>query len=390
MVIKPKLVIQSGSSYVYNEDNFCEYKRDNFIEVKTAEELMELFKDDKLLAMDTECKPFTGVSDRDIAPPHIRRWIGKGKQAVPVDIPFCISVGNGKVFATLYDLDHENKCPELQKLKPWLESGNIETIWHNAKFDQHMLANIGIHLKGRVHDTVLLTKLVNENRPAFTLRSVSKPYGGIEDFEFMVDLYKKTYKIQDYSKITRELMTQYANADIYNCWVTFQNEYPKLEEDDLKDLYENELIISRIAFDMERVGMHADSEYEHELYAMLQERKDRAEQEVYEMAGEIFNMNSGQQLHKILLKLGVAENSFKYSDKGNVKLDKEELARFADMGIEIVGKINECKNAEKLLTTYAKGIYSQASSSFDVHCSVNTGEATTGRMSVTKPARRAS
>lgn len=207
-VIKKKTVIKKGSSFVYDPATFAKYKRPNFITVDSAEEMYKLFKDAKLLVMDTEDKPQTKWSDRDVPAGHIRRWIGTGKTASPVDTPFCISIGDGQTFATLYD-DKEG-CPEINKLKNILENPAIEKIFHNAKFDMHMLRNVGIQLKGKVHDTMLIAKLVNENRKSFTLMSLAEEYKGIVDFEYMVDLYKKTYKCVDYSKIPRELMTQYA------------------------------------------------------------------------------------------------------------------------------------------------------------------------------------
>lgn len=73
-----------------------------------------------------------------------------------------------------------------------------------------MLRNVNIQLKGKVHDTMLVAKLANENRSSFTLLSLAENLGGVVDFEYMVDLYKKTYKVKDYSKIPRDLMTQYA------------------------------------------------------------------------------------------------------------------------------------------------------------------------------------
>ena len=248
-----------------------------------------------------------------------------------------------------------------------------------------MLRNVGIQLKGKVHDTMLVAKLANENRPSFTLLSLAENIGGVVDFEYMVDLYKKTYKVKDYSKIPRDLMTQYANADIYNCWLVFTKEYPILEQDSLVELYENELAIMQIAYDMERSGMYADMEYEAPLKAKLQAQRDSAEAEIYDMAGGIFNINSGAQLHKVMLKLGVDASEFAYTEKGNVKLDKDEMAKFEKKGVPIVSKILEFKQAEKLLTTYAVGIYSQIGKDCRAHASINTGEAATGRMSVTKP-----
>lgn len=142
----------------------------------------------------------------------------------------------------------------------------------------------------------------------------------------------------------------------------------------------------QIAYDMERNGMYADMEYEAPLKAKLQAQRDSAEAAIYDMAGGIFNINSGAQLHKVMLKLGVDASEFNYTDKGNVKLDKDEMAKFEAKGVPIVSKILEFKQAEKLLTTYATGIYNQIGQDHRAHASINTGEAATGRMSITKPA----
>lgn len=383
VVIKKKAVVKSGSMYTYMPDTFAEHIYDNFIEVTTPEELIELFKDDTILAMDTECKPLIELKNHDIKPPLVRRWIGSGKKASPVDVPFCISICNGKVAATMYDVPPYNK---LKALGAILYNENIAKIFHNAKFDQIELQNIGIELKGKIHDTVIVTKLANENRPSFKLMDVVDPNKGITKFEYMVDTYKKTHKIADYSKIPRELLVQYANADVWNCWHTFHDEYPTLEAENLLSLYDTELAVSKIAYEMEKIGMRVDRDIEDKLKADLQAQADAAEQCVYDMAGRIFNMNSGTQLHKVMLDLGVDSTEFKYSEKGNVKLDKNEMARFEDLGVPIVRKVLEYKQSEKLLGTYANGIYDQADAEYRVHASINTAEATTGRQSVTKPA----
>lgn len=130
-VIKKKTVIKKGSSFVYDPNTFSQYIRPNFIEVDTPEEMYELFKDSELLVMDTEDKPITSWTDRDVPVGHIRRWIGKGKTATPVDVPFCISIGNGKVFATMYD--DAPGCPKINKLKSLLSDRKYTKIFHNAK-----------------------------------------------------------------------------------------------------------------------------------------------------------------------------------------------------------------------------------------------------------------
>lgn len=392
-VIQPKRksVIKKGINYSYDAATFAQHKMSNSYETDKAEDVFKLIKPfefigRKFLVLDTEDYP-ANIKNHDIPPNIVRRWIGSGKKATPVDLPFCISFCDGNNMVTLYS-SAKDDWAELRKMVVWLEDPTIEKIFHNAKFDMHMLANIGMKIKGKIHDTVVLTKLTNENRFSFALMDIAeKNKRGIVKFEYMVDSYKKTHKIVDYRHIPRELMTEYANADVWNAYVVFVDEYPTLIEENLEDLYNNELQLMMALWAKERFGMAADPAYEQPLKNELQELVNKAEKDVYDTVGYVFNMNSNQQIHKALLHLGVDPNIFAYTEKGNVKLDKNELARLiAEHDVELLKKIAEYRKYEKLLGTYAVGIYDQHDAEYKVHGSINQTEATTGRMSITKPA----
>lgn len=255
----------------------------------------------------------------------------------------------------------------------------------------HMFANAGLKIVGRLHDTVVLSKLANENRRSFQLRDLAaRKKGGIVKFEYMVDAYKQMNKVSDYRQIPRELLSEYANADVWNCYLTFITEYEKLEQDELVGLYNNECELMVALYAMERYGMKTDSSYEAPLKEDLQKLTDDAERAIYEEAGRMFNINSGKQLYDVLMTLGVSPTLIQTTDKGNPKLDKDALATLADVhNVSLVKKILEYRKYDKLLTTYACGIYEQKDAEDRVHGSINQTEATTGRMSITKPARRA-
>ena len=81
----------------------------------------------------------------------------------------------------------------------------------------HMLANAGMKIVGKLHDTVVLAKLIDENRKSFQLRDIAaKLPRGITKFEYMVDNYKQMHGVKDYRQIPRELLSEYANADVWN------------------------------------------------------------------------------------------------------------------------------------------------------------------------------
>lgn len=389
---KRKSVIQAGTSFSYNPETFlADHKVANFFTIEDPQEILRRIKPlemfgRKFISFDTETFS-TGLKSNMLPFNVVRRWVGSGKKASPQDFPFCFSISDGTNCYSIYDT-LENKFAKFKALAPLFEDPTIDKIAHNAKFDMHMFANIGMKIVGKIHDTVVLAKLANENRFSFKLRDMAKKLEhGIDKFEYMVDGFKKTYKIADYRMIPKELLSEYANADVWNCINLFISEYPIIIRDELESIYNNECELMMCLWMAERWGMKADATYESSLKEELQVLTDTAEAAIYDEAGEIFNINSGAQIYKVLMKLGVSPDLVAKSDKGNPVLDKDALQKLADVhNVSIVTKILTFRKYEKLLGTYAVGIYDQMDSLGGVHGSVNQTEATTGRMSITKPA----
>ena len=335
----------------------------------------------KFVFFDTETKPLYS-SSQDVPEGRVRRFVGTGKNAVPQDIPFVISVGNGEENWTLRG-DPETLC----ELWPIFEDESIEKVAHNIKFDMHMLANIGITVKGRLHDTLVLAKLINENRKTFVLKALAAEHDGIVKYEDMVDYYKRAHRVKRYDELPDILLGSYANADIYNCSRVFICEYPMLAEENLLRVYDTECDCIWPLYMMEREGMRLDPDYEQPLKQELQNKADQMEQEIYAAVGHKFNLNSTAQLYDALLTIGVDDSWIPKTDKGNPSLDKKAMDKLANFyHIDLVSKILAYRQANKLLVTYAYGIYEQRDAVDKIHANINQCEATTGRMSITKPA----
>lgn len=388
---KKKPVIQKGQGLIYDPGTFSKHCMENFIEVECAEQLLEQvvpypFRDTKLIAFDTETHPHFKNS-HDVPPHIVRRWVGTGKKATPQDFPFCMSVCDGTNSFALYDTV-ENNFEEFKKLAPLFEDASIEKIAHNIKFDMHMFHNIGMKIAGMLHDTVVVAKLANENRHSFALVDLSaRNKSGITKFEYMLNSYKQMHGITDYRRFPKPLMTQYTCADTWNALVMFLTDYPKLETDSLLELYLQEMECTIPLYAMERRGMQTDPEYESPLKEELQQLCDEAESAIYKTAGKAFNINSNKQLYDVLLKLNVKEGWIPRTDKGNPSLDKKVLDKLASIhSVPVAQQILSFRKYERLLGTYANGIYDQRNSIGRVHGNINQTEATTGRMSITKPA----
>ena len=399
--IKPKKkpVIKKGNGFVYNPLTFYEeHHVENFIETDDPQEILSNIKPyefmhRKFLFFDTEDHAHY-ASSHDVPPNVVRRWVGTGKKAVPIDFPFSMQFCDGEKAYCIYDTV-ENNFAKFKALAPLLEDPTIETVIHNAKFDMHAVQNAGMRIVGKIHDTVVLSKIANENRTSFRLADLAARSGGIVKFEGMVDSYKQLNHVTDYRQIPRLLLSQYGCADVWNLFKVFVKEYLSILKQDedskpgqtLEGLYETELEVMIALYAMERRGMRIDKDYEAELKGALQKKVDDAEAAVYEYAGKVFNMNSSKQLLEVMIQQGVDQSLFKYTEAGNVSLDKFQLERFDEIyDIPIIKRVQEYKKSEKLLNTYAVGIYSQMDSEGYVHGSINQTEATTGRMSITKPA----
>lgn len=390
----------------YNADTFHEHEHDNFIEV-TAEELLEriepkVFKflpDEKFISVDTETY-YTGV-DSNRMPSHVvRRWIQSRSKYHPNDFPFCISISDGKNSYAVYDT-LENKFAEFKKLEPLLTDTSVSKIYQNAGYDMHMLANAGVNMKGRIHDTMFISKLTRANAYTHNLFDIIKELGeehevpAVLEFEQMVNMYKDQYRITDYRQIPRDLMTQYTCADTWNTIYAFEALYPTLEEYGVSELYEVESEMLVVAYNIERVGIRLDLELEDVLIPELIKEVDDAEREIYEIAGTTFNINSGKQLEQVLIDMGYGRlieyrkptelMLAKGQVQGNPRFDAIAMAKLDEAGVPLIQLIQKYKASLKLLNTFAIKLYEMRDHEGYVHCNFNTIEAKTGRFSISAP-----
>ena len=385
-------------STVYDPIAFKDQMMPNFKEV-TAEELIDQikpleFRGMRLISVDTETF-YTGVRANKLPGEVVRRWIKSDSKTIPNDFPFCISMCDGTNAFVVYDT-LQNGFKEFKKLEAILMDRSIDKIAHNFGFDLHMIANTKVNMCGRLHDTVDLSKLTRANAFSHALLDIAKELpNGITKFEYMVKSYKDANHITDYRQIPHELMTQYTCADVWNAIYTFVEHYPRLREYEIEDLYELESQMILVTYYMEREGITLDPDYEDELIPELENEANEAERKIYDGAGEVFNINSGQQLYNVLQRMGYGHlvKMSKPTDGmlakgivvGNPKLDKLEMDRLEEAGVPIIKDIMTYRKAEKLLNTFARKLYEMKDFNNVVHCNINKIEAKTGRFSISMP-----
>ena len=139
-----------------------------------------------------------------------------------------------------------------------------------------------------------------------------------------------------------------------------------------------------ILYKMEKRGMLIDREYFKNLKAEYEADVMRREQEIQELAGVSFNVNSPVQLSEVLFgKLGLPTKGIKKTSRG-YSTGAKELDKLKDAH-EIVPKIMEYREASKLLSTYIVPMPELADEDGRIHTTFTQNVTATGRLSSVNP-----
>ena len=157
----------------------------------------------------------------------------------------------------------------------------------------------------------------------------------------------------------------------------------KLKEDGMYDLmYNIEIPLSETLANMETVGMYVDKKKLKEFGTEISKRIDELEKEIYNLAGEEFNINSPQQLGVILfekLKLpGKKKTKTGYSTNKEVL---ESLEEYHD----IIPLLIEYRQTMKLKSTYVDGLEATIKNDSRIHTTFTQTVTSTGRLSSVEP-----
>jgi DNA polymerase-1 len=271
----------------------------------------------------------------------------------------------------------------LEQLKPLLENKEVKKVGQNVKYDWIVLKRYGIDLQGIEGDTMIASYLLNPTKHNHNLSEIAQEY-----LDRSVTNYKEVVgtgmKAVTFDQIGLEKARDYSGEDAD---VTLQLShllFPKLKEEGFKDLFDRvEMPLVIVLAKMEMNGVKIDSdllqEYSKEIEAQLQQKIDR----IYALAGEVFNINSSQQLRKILfdkLKLPVIKKT-----KTGASTDVDVLTKLS-LHHELPLEILTYRNLSKLKSTYIDALPKLVHPKTGrVHTSYNQTVTATGRLSSSDP-----
>ncbi|MFI3282230.1 MAG: DNA polymerase I [Rikenellaceae bacterium] len=277
------------------------------------------------------------------------------------------------------------KSEYIEILRPIFEAESIDKIGQNIKFDIMVLRSVGIEVRGRLIDTMLLDYLLDaearHNMNAMSIRLLN--YKPIE----IETLIGKGAKQLTMDMIPAEKVCEYAAEDADITLQLKEILYPQIVEQSLDSLYfDIEEPMIRVLADMEWCGVTVDTQalarYSEELNGRMITLIDNIRRESAEAT---LNVNSPKQLGEVLFaKMQIAEKP-KLTKTKQYCTDEEYLQSFAKKH-PIVDMILEYRGVKKLLSTYVEALPQLVNPvTGHIHSSYNQAVTATGRLSSTNP-----
>ena len=286
--------------------------------------------------------------------------------------------GTGADTALSAEFFFERYTGDWNALLNALFAGNIKKVSHNVKDLTRTLLENGLNAEGFIFDTALAAYLADATSGKYEIGQLFAAY-------FHTELVKPAYLDPDAFSLLGD--TAGAEASFHSYTAAVEALYgvlaPRLKELNLEELYHTaELPLCRVLAEMELAGCRVDKGALVSFGEMLSEKADALEQDIYNMAGEEFNINSPKQLGEILFgKLGLPHGK-KTKTGWSTNADVLEKLRYE---APIVGAVLEYRQYTKLKSTYAEGLLKAMDPDGRIRTRFQMTVTDTGRLSSREP-----
>jgi DNA polymerase-1 len=269
----------------------------------------------------------------------------------------------------------------IARLKPVLEDPKIPKIAQNGKFDMTVLAEYGIKLENLAFDTMIAAYLLGEK--SIGLKALAFNRLGVE-MTPITDLIGKGAKQLSMAMAPIEQVADYACADADITLMLKSMLDSELRKEGLWQLFsEVEMPLVPVLVAMERNGVAIDVELLRDMSHSLGKEMLRLEAEVYNSLGYRFNINSSQQLSRILYEELMLPKPRKTKSGYSTEASALEELKGTHPIIELV---LQYRQLAKLKSTYTDAFPALVNPKTGrLHTSFNQAGTTTGRLSSSEP-----
>ncbi|MBZ4036080.1 DNA polymerase I [Flavobacterium sp. 17A] len=296
------------------------------------------------------------------------------------------SYEKGKAFYVPFPESQEEAQTLINKFVPFFENENIEKIGQNLKYDLKILSNYGVTVKGKLFDTMIAHYLINPDM-RHNMDILAETYLKYSPKSIETLIGKKGKNQLSMRDVPLEDIKEYAAEDADITLQLKEIFTTELDKTETKKLFnEIEIPLVSVLADMETEGIRLDVDFLKAMSSEMDVEIKSLEEQIYETAGEKFNLASPKQLGDILfekLKIGGAKQ--KKTKTGQYATGEEVLTYLANDN-PIVKQILDWRQMVKLQSTYILALPEQVDKkTLRVHTDYMQTVAATGRLSSNNP-----
>ncbi len=273
----------------------------------------------------------------------------------------------------------------IELLRPLFMNEQVAKIGQNIKFDLLVLRRLGLEIRGRLYDTMLLHYLLDPEA-RHNMNYLSEKYLNYRPIEIETLIGKGARQLR-MDQVGVERVAEYAAEDADVTLRLYQLLRPMIEEQGFLDLYSSieEPLIGVLA-DMEWAGVRIDSEALSAYATELNRKLAELEHEIRTIADDpSLNINSTRQLGELLFAKMRITDKPKMTKTKQFSTEEEYLQTFARKH-HIVDLILEYRGIKKLLSTYVEALPQLVNPHTGrIHTSYNQAVTATGRLSSANP-----
>lgn len=307
----------------------------------------------------------------------------KSLEVEVIGIAFSWEIGKG--YYVSFPEDQEETKKILEEFRPFFESTEIEKIGHNLKYDIKVLSNYDMPVKGKLFDTMIAHYLINPDM-RHNMDVLAETYLNYQPVSITELIGKKGKNQLSMRVVPIADQTEYAVEDSDITLQLKEHFTKELDSGNVTKLFnEVELPLVSVLTAMEIEGINLNTEFLKGLSVDLSTDIERLEQNIYQQAGEEFNIASPKQLGPILFdKLKLVDKPKK--TKTGQYSTAEDVLSYLAKDHQIVADILEYRQYKKLQSTYVDALPNEINPKTGrVHTVYAQAVAATGRLSSNNP-----
>ena len=291
----------------------------------------------------------------------------------------------GKGFYVPFPEDRNEAQELIEVLRPFFENDKIQKIGQNLKYDIKVLAKYNIEVKGQLFDTMLAHYLINPDM-RHNMDVLAETYLNYTPISIETLIGKKGKNQLSMREVPLEKQTEYAVEDADITLQLKEHFEKELGEANTQKLFDEiEIPLLRVLAAMELEGINLDKDFLNSLSEQLNSDIANLEKNIYDAAGEEFNIASPKQLGIILFeKLKLVDKPKK--TKTGQYATGEDILSYLAKDHKIIQDILDYRGLSKLKSTYVDALPLQVEESTGrVHTDYMQTVAATGRLSSNNP-----